>query len=196
MPSFITPWPAGLNADTVLFGSETVLRAFTECPPETEADFVRPAIDPSDPRPYGVIPDSRGRLKNLHAMRNMGYLKDVIVLVSKSTPSAHLDYLRERQYDFIVAGEDHVEYHEAFAALYEQYHSRVMRTDTGGTLTSILLAQGLVDEISLILSPCLVGAGIPSVFRSLVLPEKIGLELAGSEVVDTHYLSLLYRVSG
>jgi hypothetical protein len=97
----------GIDADMVLFGSNTVAMAFEQVPPETEADFAKPEILPGDVRPFGIIPDSRGRLRNLHAARNMGYLKDLIILVSETTPQEYLEYLTERHNDFIVAGTDH-----------------------------------------------------------------------------------------
>lgn len=65
----------GIHSDAVLFGSNTVFTAFEEYPDETEADFAKPVISPDDLRTIGVIPDSRGILRNLHCLRNLGYLK-------------------------------------------------------------------------------------------------------------------------
>jgi 2,5-diamino-6-(ribosylamino)-4(3H)-pyrimidinone 5'-phosphate reductase len=182
------------NAGMVLFGSNTVATAFPKIPPEKTEDFNKPATLPNDTRPFGVIPDSRGRLRNLHALRSMGYLKDVIVLVSETTPQAYLGYLQERNYDYIVAGRDHVHYREVFAILHDRYGCQTIRTDSGGILTSILLEQGLIDEISLVIAPFLVGDPIPNLFRSLSLPQKVRLELFQSEVIEHNYLSVIYRV--
>ncbi|MEQ8176096.1 MAG: RibD family protein [Syntrophomonadaceae bacterium] len=184
-----------LNADMVLFGSNTVYLATQQFAiPEKEADFVKPVPDLNDDRPMAVVPDSRGILRNLHFLRNMEYLKDVIVLVSKTTPQDYLDYLKERNYDFIIAGEDHVDYRKAFEALSGQYRCKTIRTDSGGMLTNILLEQKLVDEISLVVSPCLVGKDIPDLFRSLSLQNRIQLELKKCEIVDNNYLFLIYKV--
>lgn len=182
------------HADMVLFGSNTVFTAAENYPPEIEGDFMKPAIVPNDDRPFGVVPDSRGRLRNLHVIRKMGYLKDIIILVSKTTPQSYLDYLEKRNYDFIVAGEDYVDYGKAFEVLNNRYNCKIIRTDSGGILTNILLEQGLVDEISLIVSPVLVGAALPKAFRSLSLDDKGHLELINSEVIDHNYLHIHYRV--
>ena len=82
-------------------------------PPEEPSDYQRPQ-NPDKDAPWWIIPDSRGIMKGLlHVHRNSGYAKDVIVLVSSSTPKGYLDYLEKRNYDYIVAGDDHVDYRVA-----------------------------------------------------------------------------------
>lgn len=131
--------------------------AFEKYPAETEADFEKIITSPEDPRPIGVIPDSRGILRSLHCLRNLGYLKEIVILVSTATPKEYLNYLEERHYPYIVSGNDHVDYEKAFQILHEQYGCKYMRTDSGGGLTNKLLENGLIDEISLVISPCFVG---------------------------------------
>ncbi|HCU8739610.1 TPA: dihydrofolate reductase family protein, partial [Staphylococcus pseudintermedius] len=138
----------GIHSDAVLFGSNTVFTAFEKYPAETEADFEKIITSPEDPRPIGVIPDSRGILRSLHCLRNLGYLKEIVILVSTATPKEYLNYLEERHYPYIVSGNDHVDYEKAFQILHEQYGCKYMRTDSGGGLTNKLLENGLIDEIS------------------------------------------------
>lgn len=184
----------GIHSDAILFGSNTVFTAFEEYTAETEADFAKTIISPDDPRPIGVIPDSRGILKNLHCLRKLGYLKEIVILVSTATSKEYLNYLVERNYPYIVAGNDHVDYEKAFQILHEQYGCKSMRTDSGGGLTNILLANGLIDEISLVISPCFVGNKEKHLFESLLLPKKLKLELQGTEIVEQGCLSLRYGV--
>ena len=182
------------NTDMVLFGSETVHSAAEKYPPETEKAFIKPVDNPNDKRPMWIIPDSRGRLRNLHVFRDSDYCKDIIVLISASTPKSYQDYLRERHYDFIIAGNQHVDYARALEVLYEKYRCRIIRTDSGGILTNVLIEQGLVDEISLVISPCLVGNGEPHAFRSLSLSNRINLEKTSCEFIDNEHLSIIYKV--
>lgn len=52
----------------------------------------------------------------------------------------------------------------------------------------------MVDEISLIISPVLVGTSNPNLFRSLSSPNKIQLELIHYEVYDRDFLFVIYQV--
>ena len=182
------------HSDTVLFGSETVFTAAEQYPPETEKAFEKPFYDSEDTRPIWVIPDSRGRLRNLHVFRDSAYCKDIIVLISEATPLSYQEFLKERNYDFILTGKDHVDYGKALEILYVQYDCRVIRTDSGGGLTNILIEQGLIDEISIVISPCLVGCGEPHLFRGLSLLNRVELKKRSIEIVDGDYLSIIYEV--
>ena len=184
----------GIHSDAVLFGSNTVFTAFEKYPAETEADFEKIITSPEDPKPIGVIPDSRGILRSLHCLRNLGYLKEIVILVSTATPKEYLNYLEERHYPYIVSGNDHVDYEKAFQILHEQYGCKYMRTDSGGGLTNKLLENGLIDEISLVISPCFVGNKEKQLFDNLLLSEKVNLELQGTENAEHGCLSLRYAV--
>ena len=184
--------------DAMLVGSNTAKTGIElfceEIPPEEESDFLKPEILPGDPRAFWLLADSRGTLKGLlHILRRSEYCKDVIVLVSEKTPAAYLDYLKERDYDTIRAGEAHVDYREALETANGRYGFKIVVSDSGSTLNSILLEQGLAEEISLLVSPVLVGKTGENLFGKL---EKSGieLELVKNERMEGNYLNLLYRV--
>jgi len=187
---------AGFGANAILFGSNTIEKAIPEVPPETEADFKKPEPMPDDKRPLWVIVDSRGWLRNLHIFRHSEYCRDIVVLVSEATPQTYLkDYLGKRQYDYIVAGEDKVDYRLALEELNKRYGVKSVRTDSGGILNSVLLEQGLVDEISLVVSPLLVGKGHTNIFRSLNLPvDSIKLKPLKCESLEGGQVLLSYQV--
>ena len=117
---------AKIPSDMVLFGSETVRLAVEHFPPETERAFHKPIPDPEDKRQDWVIPDSRGRLRNLHVFRNTEYCRDIILLVSGSTPHEYLSYLKQREYDSIVTGDTKVDLAEALEKLHERYGCNVL----------------------------------------------------------------------
>lgn len=109
------------------------------------------------PLPLLVIPDSGGKVHNFRLLQAEPWWRDIVVLCSKKTPPSYLEYLNKREIKYIIAGDDHVDMHLAFETLNKEYDVRSMRTDCGGTLNGVLLREGLVDEISLIISPNLVG---------------------------------------
>ena len=169
-----------IGAQAMLAGSDTAksgIEMFMKTiPAEQPSDFVKPEIKEDDCRPSWVIADSRAKLmKLLHVYRQSGYCKDLIILVSSTTPKEYLEYLKERNYDYIIAGSDHVDYKTALDELNRRYGFETIVTDTGGVLASILLEQGLVSEIQLFVAPQIVGKKAVGIFRSLNQPVKLRL---------------------
>ncbi len=186
-----------IRADAHLIGSETAktgIETFTEKVPDEEpSDFLKPKVKMEDSRPYWVIADSKGKLKGLlHVYRRSCYCKGVVMLISNQTPLYYVDYLKERNYDYIVTGNEHVNYREALEQLYDNYNARTVLTDSGGVLTSILIKEGLVGEVNLLVSPVVVGKQATSLFRTL--EGKMNLELVRSERIHTNHLLVVYRV--
>ncbi|MDV2481408.1 RibD family protein [Methanoculleus sp. Wushi-C6] len=146
--------------------------------PEAEADRHRPEARPDDRRPICVIVDSRGVLKGLlHFYRNMEHTKDVVVLVSETTPSDYLDYLREREYPFIRCGRERVDLRGALRELGERFGISRVVSDSGPELNNVLIREGLADTISLIVHPVIAGEGEKKLFdkaggRTALEPEK------------------------
>jgi len=163
--------------DAHLVGSVTAkmgIQEFMEkVPPETMEDFRKPARSKS--LPYWVIPDTKGSLMGLlHALRRFEYCRDVIVLVSGKTPRRYLDYLKQRDYDCIVSGTDRVDLRKALETLGRRYGIRKVLSDTGPTLSGLLLESGLADEISLIIFPALAG-GPARLFSGISTPRNLKL---------------------
>jgi 2,5-diamino-6-(ribosylamino)-4(3H)-pyrimidinone 5'-phosphate reductase len=154
------------QADAMLSGSQTVITAFAghELPETEEALTQPPARDPADTRPWLVIVDSRGRVGPLAQLRRQPYWRDVIMLCSRATPQARLRELEQQQVEHIIAGDDRVDLAAALAEVRERYGINEVRVDSGGILNGVLLRAGLVNELSLIINPCLVGGTTPASF--------------------------------
>jgi 2,5-diamino-6-(ribosylamino)-4(3H)-pyrimidinone 5'-phosphate reductase len=92
-----------IGAQSMLVGSDTAktgIELFLKTvPAEQPSDILKPTIK-DDERSYWAIADSRAKLQGLlHVYRQSGYGKDVILLVSATTPKGYLEYLKARNYD-------------------------------------------------------------------------------------------------
>ena len=190
---------AGFNADMVLVGSSTAKTGiemfYPEIPKEESADFTKP-LDKSQHCLPWIIPDSKGILKGvLHVLRRYEHCRDIILLLTEKTPLPYIKYLEEREYDHHVVGHDHVDLRKALELMSQRYGAKTITTDAGVTLNCQLLEQGLVDEISLLVSPVIVGNISVDLFSKLHSPKGgLKLELIEQEVLENDCLWLLYRV--
>jgi 2,5-diamino-6-(ribosylamino)-4(3H)-pyrimidinone 5'-phosphate reductase len=86
----------------------------------------------------------------------------------------------------------------ALEELNARYGVRTVRVDSGGTLNGVLLRAGLVDEVSVLIGPCLVGGTTPrSIFRAPDLTSSEGvveLKLTHVEKLKGDVVWLRYEV--
>ena len=191
---------AALEADCMLTGSDTILKAIeTEgIAPDKDIPQEPPAVDPGDERPLLIIVDSKGRINVWQALREAGYWRDVMALVSQSTPAEYIEHLEKIHVPYILAGSDHVDFPEALDKMSRRGIKRV-RTDSGGTINGLLLRQGLVDEVSVLVHPALAGGTTPSsIYRApdLVPGENpISLQIISSRRLRNGVVWLRYKVT-
>lgn len=185
------------NEQATLCGSNTILAAGDHDQPETEDDFSTPVPEGNDTRPLLVICDSQGRVKNWHMLKRAKLWKGYISLCSKKTPQNHLEYLNTRNIDIIICGEDKVDLKSAIEVLSDKYKIERIRVDSGGTLNGILLRQGLVDEVSMLINPCLVGGeSSKTMFKASDLKDANGvilLRLIETKQLDGNHVWLRYE---
>lgn len=149
--------------DASLAGADTILKAAESAPAEDESASAsaywpeQEGPNSNDPRLLLVIPDSRGRVRCWHFLKTWPYWRGFVALCSKKTPQEYLAYLKERHVDCIIAGEDRVDLKAALEELNRRFGVKVVRADSGGKLNGALLRAGLVDEVSLLIYPSLVG---------------------------------------
>ena len=177
------------SVDAMLSGSNTILAAEMDTSPEIEKQEDQ----------YLVVGDSRGRIKNWDVIKRQAWWNDTpIVLCSETTPHNYLVYLGDLGVHFLVHGRDKVDLGEALEALRDRFGIQTLRMDSGGILAGVLLRQGLVDEISVLLSPQLTGGTSP---RSIYVAEDltalegvVDLKLVRQQILDQDYIHLVYEV--
>ena len=188
------------SAEMFLVGSNTAKSGIymfsEEVPEETPEDFLKPKPIQNDKRPFWIIPDTEGKLEGLlHVFRQYEHCKEVIVLVSAKTQNSYINYLNDRNYEYILAGDIKVDFKKAFDELQKIHPFETMITDNGGTLSAILLDGNLIDQLSLIISPALTDKINPKLFRGLKLGERIiALEPLKAEIMANKDLLLLFNV--
>lgn len=184
--------------DATLVGSETMLKSGEEIPPETAEDLRPPVKKEGDTRAILAAVDSRGRLRGWHHWRKLPYWRDMVALCSKKTPNEYLRYLEARHVDYIIAGEEHVDLKAALEELDCRYNVKTVRVDSGGTLNGVLLKKGLVDEVSILIHPSLVGGKDPLTYYKTddIPPEgpAIKLKLTHMEKLEGDLIWLRYKV--
>ncbi len=187
---------AGFGVDAHLAGSDTLLAIPEDIPPDDGTPI--PEASGDDGRPLLVVPDSRGRVRIWHFLGRQPFWRKMVSLCTEQTPADHLAYLRERNVDRIVTGAVQVDLPEALAALQARYGVQTVLCDSGGTLNGVLLCAGLVDEISLLVSPHLVGGDDHgSLVRGPTLPgdpAERRLELYAVDKAGENHVWLRYRL--
>jgi 2,5-diamino-6-(ribosylamino)-4(3H)-pyrimidinone 5'-phosphate reductase len=178
-----------------LIGSHTIaagIELYCEgVPPEESSDFEKPHRNKA--LPYWAVVDSKGKLEGmLHTCRRFDMCRDVIVVVTQTTPQRYLRYLNERQYEYCSVGSDHVDLRKALNLLSKTYQVKTILTDTGRILRNLLLTQGLVDEISLLIHPVIVGKTSYNMFSDI--EKNLDVTLVKCERLEKQYVWLVYQV--
>lgn len=169
--------------DVTLAGADTILA-------QEGALATAPRPGPAADGPLLAVVDGRARVREWEALRDCGHWSGVLALRAFAT-SAPADRMPER---VLVAGTSRVDLAAALEALGEREGATVVRIDSGGALIGALLRGRLVDELSLLVHPCLAGPG----GRAWHGPEQAPatrLEPIAAEPLDGGLVWLRYRVS-
>ncbi|MGC9394524.1 MAG: RibD family protein [Anaerolineae bacterium] len=187
---------ADWKLDAMLSGSTTMLAAYPE--PDTPEMQAAPPPEKAPGLQRLLVVDSRGRLRCWRQMQQSEWWGEVTLLCSHTTPADYVEAVKSLGVDVIVAGEDHVDLRAALEEANARYSIDVIRTDTGGILHGVLLRAGLVDEVSVLLNPCLVGGVSPrSLFVAPDLEAKSGLiplRLLEVKNIEGDFVVLRYAV--
>lgn len=183
-----------LAVDASLIGSITMATGLAmqgdDRPPDPGPQADRPPEGREHLNRWFIV-DSSGRLHgHLHELRSFPMLRDVVVLISAATPQKYVEYLTERHYAHFRSGDRHVDLAAALTWIGDTYGVRRVHVDSGPTLVGALLQRRLVDELSLLVHPLIVGHGGRRLFEEASSPQHLtlrGVARLESGVVHVRY---------
>ncbi|WP_405057438.1 dihydrofolate reductase family protein [Kribbella sp. NBC_01505] len=161
--------------DVTLTGADTIL---------AQESLVRaaPRSDARETGPVLAVVDSRARVREWDALRQLGHWSDVLALYADQTPARPPDSTTRE----LVTGYEQVDLAEVFDVLGDR-GVRVVRVESGGALIAVLLELGLVDELALLVHPVIVGAGQPWCGTTGVTLRHAGTEVFAGGIVWSRY---------
>ena len=124
--------------------------------------------------------------------------KVYLVTNNKDHPIFNLE--NEKEFEIIFYSTD-IDLRDLFVKLKQNYHINRLSIQSGGTLNALFLKQKLIDHISLIIAPCLVGGKTtptsidgkaPRTAKDLLDIKAVTLKKC--EVLKSSYLHLYYDV--
>jgi 2,5-diamino-6-(ribosylamino)-4(3H)-pyrimidinone 5'-phosphate reductase len=172
--------------DVTLVGGDTILA-------QEAALAGAPMPGPTPGAPLLVVVDGRRRVSRWSALRDCGHWSEVVAVRVAAGPAGDDAAVAE-----VVAGagdDGRVDLAAALEALARDRGARVVRVDSGGGLTGALLRAGLVDELSLLVHPCLAGAAGDRRWWGEAPAPAAGLTPIATEAFDDGVVWLRYAAA-
>ncbi len=146
---------------------------------------------------WGIFLDAKG--KAVWARKDIGG-DPILVILAEAVSDRHLAGLRADGVSYIFAGRTEIDLGVALETLNRELGIEHLLLEGGGGANGALLRAGLVDEISLVVSPAIDGSsGAPTVFNSGDVdlgPAPIErMVLTSHEVLDGGAVWLRYKLS-
>jgi 2,5-diamino-6-(ribosylamino)-4(3H)-pyrimidinone 5'-phosphate reductase len=170
--------------DVTLVGADTILA-------QEEALAAVPRPGPAPDGPLLAVVDGRARVRQWDALRDCGSWSGVLALRAGETPFDD-GVSPARQ---LVTGTNRVDLAAALGALAEREGAGLVRVDSGGSLIGALLRDELVDEVSLLVHPCIAGAAGDRAWHGGTPIRALDLKRIAAEPLDGGLTWLRYRIA-
>ena len=155
-----------LGTDAWMFGKNTVRTVFSykfaisghPVQPDTPAVFVG---EHRSERMFIVADPDADIFFTSSSLRG----DNILVIVGRNATEEYLAHLREKRISYVIV-EDAADLRAGLEAAGREFGIRSVSVQGGGILNGALLADGLVDELSLVIYPGIDGlSGVPSIFE-------------------------------
>lgn len=102
----------------------------------------------------------------------------LLVITCDDCPKEYLDYLTAQGISWIATGKHSIDLALAMEILYEKFGVERLALTGGGHINAAFLAAGLIDEVSVMITPGIDGrAGMTSVFDGIADADKVPTKL-------------------
>jgi riboflavin biosynthesis pyrimidine reductase len=110
-----------------------------------------------------IVIDPTGKLQYSQAQIGSDH---IVTVLGEHVPDAYLAALRDAGISYVFAGADGRDLTHALQSLREHFKVETLLLEGGGIINGAFLAQGLIDELSLLIYPGIDGlADAPSIFE-------------------------------
>jgi len=140
--------------------------------------------------------------KNLNHKGVINLCNNLKTLYLVTTNKEHPAFKVNKENLVIMYYENEINFKDVFIQLKEKYGAEKVTIQSGGTLNSVFLRKGLIDRISIVIAPCLIGGkDTPTLIdgESLKTVEDLRniktLKLEEVKQLENNYLHLLYSVN-
>jgi riboflavin biosynthesis pyrimidine reductase len=161
---------ARYNARAWLVGRRTMSGLLSSESDEALSDSARGPVTPrenyraeSELSSFAVVVDLAGKIR--HTAGHIGS-DHLITIVGEAVSDAYLESLRRVGVSYVIAKGDGSDLTTPLATLRATFGIEILLLEGGGYVNGEFIAQGLIDEISLLIYPGIDGlAGVPSIFE-------------------------------
>lgn len=158
-------------------------------------------ISVSSLKNYAVGVDTKGLLRWNESYVYIGKEKidsnkfNLVMVVTKETPKQYLAYLRSKNISYIFGGENQVDFKNTFKQLKQKFGIERILLEGGGSINGSVIAENLIDEISLLLIPLVVNnIEAPELFYKQLTEAKVyNFSLESHEKLDKDVLWMRYK---
>ncbi len=147
-----------------------------------------------------VLVDNKPHLKASGIQHLSKWLEHVFIA---TTNKKHPAYKLQKELDNITVMHfsRKINFKKLFASLYNEHSVRQMTVQSGGTMNAHLLRSGLIDHISLVVAPIMVGGSTTptlmdgeALHRTSELDKLVPLKLITAEQLKKSFLHVKYKV--
>lgn len=191
-----------LHGQAMMMGLTTLHKDFVKTlyekdPNSKPATNFEPFQGKHETKAYTIFTDIEGTTRY---DVNQVHGNDLIAILGETVSEEYLQHLRDRNVSYVFAGKDGHDMKKALATLKSRFGLERILLQGGGNLNGSFLQLKLIDEIAILVVPCIDGLhGVTSTFSYAGAPNDMPaegqkLELLSAKTCDGGKVLLRYKI--